>query len=121
MTATIHPPLIQEILINKAVMQQQGAISADQDLILVTFKSTQFIKNNAIHDLPASQPAITVALPVQIPMPFDIIADCRLAVSDPNPDRMSRINNHLALYSGQFGGILEGMNLQINQIEWQDL
>lgn len=121
MTANIEHPLVREILINKAVMQQQGSISAEQELILVTFKSTQFRVDQEVLDLPNTQPAITVALPVQIPMPFDLIAECRFAVTDPNDERMNKINTYLSNYDGAFGGILQGMSIRINQVEWQDL
>lgn len=121
MTANIQPPFLIELLCNKAVMQHQGAISDTEDLVLVTFKSTRYIKNGEVLNLAETQPAITLAAPVQIPMPFVLISECRLAVSDPTPGRMAFINAALSGFNGAFGGVLAGIVLQIDQVIWEDL
>lgn len=121
MTANIQPPHLIHLLCNKAVIQHQGSISDAEDLVLITFKSTQYVLDSSTLDIPASQPPITLASPVQIPMPFALLAECRLAVSDPSPERMQLINMYLGNFSGAFGGVLQGISLQIDQVIWEDV
>ena len=117
MTGHINTGFIARLLVDRVVIQPQGAISAAEELALITFKSVSYLD---AQDTPQPLTApIVVGSPVQIPFPFQLLAACRIASETGvvGPE----INEALSQFNPMFWGVLAGLELSVNQIEFIDL
>lgn len=122
MTGNITGGYIAGLVVNKVVIQEQGAIDAGTNMVLISFKSTRYVGEDGMeYDLPNGQAPILVANPIQMPMPFELLASCRLECVASDPDRLLGINVALSEFDNQFGGVLSGLKIRVDSIIFENV
>jgi len=122
MTGNITGQFVAGLIANKVVIQEQGAIDAGTNMVLISFKSTRYRgADGQEYDLPTGQAPVLLANPIQMPMPFELLAACRMECVSSDPDRLTQINVALSQFDGYFGGVLSGLEIRLDSLIFENI